>query len=260
MQPAREICLLAWNILHGGGPERTPRIGLAIVEQAPDVVVLCEFRPGRGGQVRAQLADAGLVHQAASKVAPGKNGMLIASRFELFPVAVPGFEEFPGRLLATSVLGFTLVSVHVPDDGSLAKKAAFFQQLTALAKQNCEKSCVILGDFNTSRRGPDTDTRTFRLEKQLGLLETYGFVDAWRAKNPGKREHSWVSAAGQGRLDGAYLSAPLADALVDAKYDHAPRTSGLSDHSILHVRLKHVCETPPRAAPNGLFGPGETRD
>lgn len=258
MNGSHEISLLAWNILHGGGPERTPRIGLEIVARRPDVVVLCEFRPGRGGQLRAQLADAGLVHQLASPVAPTKNGMLLASRLETGQVAFPGLAEFPGRVLAASIAGVLVVGVHVPDDGVIAKKAAYFRQLTAWAKQNREKACVIAGDFNTSRRGPDTDGPAFRLEAQLGLLETYGFVDAWRAKNPGKREDSWVSSVGEGRLDGAYVSAPLADALVEATYEHAPREEGLSDHSMLIVRLKVMSGATHIAGLKGLFGRGET--
>lgn len=247
-----EIKLLAWNILHGGGPERTPWIGLAMVEQAPDIVVLSEFRARRGGQLRAQLADAGLVSQVASQVGPTRNGMLLASRFELSQV----LDAAQGRMLCASVLGVRVIGVHVPDDQSLPKKAAFFQQLTALARQEREKPCVILGDFNTARRGPDTDQRAFRLEEKLGLLETLGFVDAWRRHHPGRREDSWVSALGAGRLDGAYVSAPLAHAVTDARYEHGPREQGLSDHSMLCVRLRVGVHRVAEGLGNGLFGAG----
>lgn len=178
----------------------------------------------------------------------------------MLPRATPGFEPFPGRVLVAESRGIILVSVHVPDDSAPAKKAAFFQQLTTLARQNHENSCVIPGDFNTSRFGPDTNAKAFRLEQHLGVLATLGFADAWRAKNPGKREDSWVSAVGHGRLDGVYLSAPLADALVTSRHDHTPRTDGLSDHSMLLVGLKVSCEASASAVPKGLFGPGETRD
>lgn len=64
------VRILTWNILHGGGPRRTPEIALDILEQRPDVVILCEFRPGRGGQLRAVLADHGLTHQACASPTP----------------------------------------------------------------------------------------------------------------------------------------------------------------------------------------------
>lgn len=254
---SREITLVAWNILHGGGPERTPWIGLTLVEMAPDVVMLCEFRPGRGGQLRAQLADAGLVHQRVSDVEPTRNGVLIASRFELCDAgdeARSAQAACHGRLLAARVLGVVVVGVHVPDDGDLGKKAGFFHQLTDLARKNRDESCVILGDFNTQRRGLDADRRAFRLESKLGVLSSLGYVDAWREKHPGERENSWVSAHASGRLDGAYLSAPLAHALIDARYEHAPRCDQLSDHSLLLVRLRvEGCE-PGDSRPRGLFG------
>lgn len=253
----REITLLAWNILHGGGPMRTPHIGLAIIEHTPDIVMLCEFRPGRGGQLRAQLADAGLVHQAASEVEAARNGVLIASRFELEPAgegANLAARACGGRLLAVRAHGVLIIGVHVPDDGTPGKKAGFFQQLTALARKNRDFPCVILGDFNTQRRGPDGTGRAFGLEAKLGELASLGFVDAWRQKHPGTREDSWVSPLSSGRLDGAYLSAPLADTLVGARYDHTAREGGLSDHSMLLVKLRVAMPPAKNLVRQGLFG------
>ncbi|MBI1190485.1 MAG: hypothetical protein GC200_07395 [Tepidisphaera sp.] len=258
----REVTLIAWNILHGGGPQRTPWIGLALIDHAPDIVMLCEFRPGRGSQLRAQLADAGLVHQRVSDVEPTRNGILIASRFDLREAGNDAREAesaCAGRLLTAIAAGVLVVGVHVPDDNELGKKAGFFHQLTALARKNRDLPCVILGDFNTQRRGLDADGRAFRLESKLGVLASLGYADAWRKKHPGEREDSWVSAHASGRLDGAYLSAPLAHALIDARYEHAPRGAGLSDHSMLVLKLALEPREEGAKSPRGLFGGAEGR-
>ncbi|MBZ0171544.1 MAG: hypothetical protein K8E66_04120, partial [Phycisphaerales bacterium] len=66
--------LLTWNILHGGGPERLCWIALALLDWAPDVIALTEFRARRGGSLRGVLADHGWPHQALSEAAASENG------------------------------------------------------------------------------------------------------------------------------------------------------------------------------------------
>jgi endonuclease/exonuclease/phosphatase family metal-dependent hydrolase len=245
--------LLAWNIRQGGGPERTAPIGLAIVDHAPDLAVLSEFRPPRGGQLRAQLADAGLEHQAVAPAGAGKNTLLIASRWPLVELPLP--EVCPGRLLPVDVphLSLAVLGVHVPDDTSPGEKAAGLSAVAGFARKYREKGALIAGDFNTARRGPD-GPGVFRGQAVLGLLETLGFVDAWRRKNPGVREDTWRGPLGQAaRLDAAYVSSPLGDAIVDARHDLTVMQNGLSDHAALLVEVEASFPAPSHRTPGGLF-------
>ncbi len=242
--------ILAWNILHGGGPVRTAEIGLAILERNPDVVVLSEFRAARGGQLRAQLADHGLCHQVTTRVREGRNGILIASRHAMEILPEPG--PVPGRWLAVEVddLGLTLAGVHGPDDTTPGLKAAYWQFLVDFGRQHRMKKTLLVGDVNSGRR--QQDGPRFGCEALLGTLISLGFVDVWRRDHPDAREASWVSALGSARLDAAYVSVPLADRLAAARFDHAPREAGLSDHSVLLLDLR-VSAAGSQPAVNGLF-------
>jgi len=245
------MTIAAWNILHGGGANRTPEIGLALRALAPDLVVLSEFRPGRGGQLRAQLADGGLVHQLASPVDPSRNGVLIASRYELraSDERAPGSA---GRWLAADVprLGMLVCGVHAPDDTTPAAKSAYWRFLVDLARKRRGERVIFVGDVNSGRRGQDG--AGFANEALLGTILSLGFVDAWRNKHPSSRERSWVSRLGEGRLDAAYLSAALADALVECRFEHGVREAGLSDHSALTVTLS-LEAAPDERGRAGLF-------
>ncbi|MDX2132490.1 MAG: endonuclease/exonuclease/phosphatase family protein [Planctomycetota bacterium] len=241
---------VAWNILHGGGAARTAPIALALREMGADVLVVTEFRVTRGSQIRGVLADAGLEHQVVSGGVEG-NGVLLASRWPLGGAAASP-AGFQGRWLEAwcPALDMTIVGVHAPDDTTWARKAAFWGHLIDLARTACDRRVMVLGDMNAGRRGQDG--LFFKGEALLGQFLTLGMRDAWRHLHPGAREVSWAGAWGAGRLDAAYVTAPLWDAVIDARFAHACRTEGLSDHSPLIVTLRGRCAAGGERG-NGLF-------
>lgn len=256
--PAHTLRLLAWNILHGGGL-RTPEITLALLAHTPDIAVLAEFRPTRGSMIRAVLADHALSHQHVTPSPPGRNGILIASRTPLALRAHPRDPRTaPGRFLACHAPEFdlTLAGVHAPDDTTPAAKQRYWHFLIDFARAHADHRCIVLGDFNAGRRGIDGPPHAFAAQSLLGAFCSLGFTDAWRARNPGRREFSWYSAAGTGfRLDGAYVSTPLLPHVQAIAYSALEREEGLSDHAALLVDLHAGArpahnQTPLRA---GLF-------
>lgn len=264
----RPLRLFAWNILHGGGPRRTPEIALAILAHAPDLVVLSEFRAGRGGQIRAMLADAGLHHQIATDSPPTKNGMLVASRSPLEPcpprASLPGSR---GRFIECLVpeLGFRLAGVHVPDDTDLVAKQRYWHFLITYARAHADEPCLVVGDFNMGRRGQDDNGRGFACESLLGTFTSLGFCDAWRHHHPEERLFTWFHHDGSGaRIDAAYATISLLPRVQSVEYSTLERDQALSDHAAIVLDL--VCEDTPsneasrRAnhARGGLFG-GENR-
>jgi exodeoxyribonuclease-3 len=242
---ASAVRLLAWNILHGGGPRRTPEILLALLEHRPDVVVLTEFRPARGSLLRSGLADRGLAHQASSfdrrGVAPeAPNGILVASRFPLADGQVTDPQPPPrGRWLEVCVpsAGLRIGAAHVQDDTRRSAKAAFWQFLVRTARRRAQEKCLIVGDFNTGRRGQDCPSPT-ACESLLGTFSALGFADAWRHLHPAGREFSWFSSEGEGRrIDSVFLAQPLLPLLQASVYSQVERCRGLSDHAVLVVDL-----------------------
>ena len=236
--------VVVWNILHGGG-KRIAEIALALLEHQPDLVVLSEFRSVRGGPLRAVLADHGLGHQLASEVLPPRNGMLVACKHPIAATdpAPPGVGI--GRWLAVTISPadgtppVEFLAAHVPDDSRPSDKAAHWQHIVRWARPRTAGHAVVAGDFNTGRHFVDEEGATFGCTEHLGTLVTLGFTDAWRHRNPplaGKPEITWKSSISGGfRIDAAFLSRALLERLREVKHAHAPRETGVSDHSLLVV-------------------------
>jgi len=254
------IKVLTWNILHGGGPTRTPEVLLSLVGHDADVVVLIEFRRGRGGQFRGALADRGWAHQATSGPAEGQNGILVASRTPLAPGEAAPPDLVSARRYLEVVLpaaGMRLCAAHVPDDTQRAAKTRYWRFLLNLAERRRTEKCLIVGDFNSGRRGQDTGGAPLGCEALLGQFCTLGFRDSWRVLNPSGRENSWSDRCGSAcRIDCAFTSPALAPALQHAVYSHVERERGYSDHSPLLVTLA-VPAPHDSPAVNGLFGPAD---
>lgn len=232
------VKLLAWNIRHGGGSRQMAPIALAIVEHAPDALVLTEFRRSTGGQIRAILADHGWVHQACTDPPPGRNGVLIASRLPLEASGGARTEKHLEVLIRG--LGLRLLGVHIPCDGAGngPARAEAWRSVLRSARASRGGAAAVMGDFNTGRHHLDEQGATFSHTASLGKLASLGFIDAWRARHPSGREPSWISHTGRGfRIDHAYLSPGLSPRLVDAWYSHRERELRISDHSALLVSL-----------------------
>lgn len=228
--------ILSWNILHGGGPERTPEIALALIAKSPSVVVLTEFRTTRGTSLRTILADHGLEHQIASHGGGRANGILIASRKKIKCSSEPSDGRFLDVRLPEANLFLT--AVHVPDDSDLPAKSAHWQRIVRLGRIRREERALVIGDFNTGRRGQDAESGVFACEALMGTLCSLGYQDAWRARNPGIRDATWVAPWGEGRrIDAVFVSTPLAPDVTDVSHLHEDRDRGLSDHSALLVGL-----------------------
>ena len=141
--------IMAWNILHGGGRNRTPRIALALLEHAPDVVVLSEFRTTTGGQIAGILYDHGWKFQVNSDPGPGVNGLLVASRNPIEPGESP-----PGGLPSARWLDvnfssgdLSLTAVHVPDSSfggaeAQARESAFWHGILKSVANRREENRV----------------------------------------------------------------------------------------------------------------------
>ncbi len=239
--------LLHWNILHGGGSRRMPHIVLALLEHKPDVVLLSEYRTTIGGQIRGILADHGLLHQATTAPARHKNGLLLASNRELKsppkPADPPAGQQSRWLDVAIADEDILLTGVHVPDDSRASARAAFWLGMVELARARADCAHLFFGDFNTGRHHADEQGATFTCTRHLGTVCSLGYADAYRVFEPSAREWTWLAPGGSRakpektgvssgfRIDSALVSRPLLPRLAAARYSHAGRESGVSDHS-----------------------------
>jgi exodeoxyribonuclease III len=268
MSSSRSI--LAWNLRHGGGSRNMARIVLALIDHGPDIIILSEFRRTTGGQIAAALAHSGWEYQHTTAPATSHrlrrrpadpsppNALLIASRLPfrlreakrpevLCPRAAAAcnlrlaeleFNCGPGPQ-AGAAHDLVLIAAHIPCNGpDRAAREHVFQSLLAAARRTRDMPCLVIGDLNAGRHHLDEAGATFTCTRLLGQLAALGYTDAWRHLNPGIREYSWYSAQGAGfRLDHAWVSPSLLGRLSSCRYDHDQRTSGLSDHSALLLKL-----------------------
>ena len=233
---------MTWNIMHGGGAKRLPAIILDLIEHDADVIVLTEYRTTTGGQLRGILADHGWEHQACGDPGPRRNGVLIASRT---PVRVCGATDRLLLEVELPELEPRLVGLHIPCGSGSTARNCLWKGVLRAARACADGDCVLLGDFNTGRHRLDETGATFRQTANLGRLSALGYVDAWRAVNPNKRDASWLSRGGNGfRIDHAFVSRPLAGRIRGAWYSHRGRRAGLSDHASLVFSLaeREACE------------------
>ncbi|MEM9372136.1 MAG: endonuclease/exonuclease/phosphatase family protein, partial [Planctomycetota bacterium] len=215
--------LVAWNILHGGGTRRTPEIALRLAELEPDLVVLTEFRRTTGGQIAGVLHDQGLKSQLSTNPDAGRNGVLIASRVAIEPLAPAPAEAFRNRWLDVSIpdLGVSLTGVHAPDarrsDAErMQRQAHFWQHLVRLGQARRAARHLVAGDLNTGRNRLDERGETLTGGWFLGRLSTLGYRDAFRLVKPSEPGATWTSHTGSGyRIDGVWVSRSLRESVRD---------------------------------------------
>jgi endonuclease/exonuclease/phosphatase family metal-dependent hydrolase len=259
------VRVVAWNIQHGGGPERFPRIVLALLDLRADVIALTEFRGARGGQLAAMLASHGLGHVLTSRphgASPHANGILLVSRFALVRLPSP---EVPAamepRVLAARVAhpaggDVAMVVAHVPDDTRPNAKAAVWRGLLGFASAHAQQRTLLVGDFNTARREDISIGRATRGVAAIGQLAAWGYRDAWTrpravpahasANDPQVPTTpvvaSWRGPRGErARIDAAYASRALGPSLLRCEYAWLGEADAdgrqLSDHAAILLEI-----------------------
>lgn len=246
--------VLTWNILHGGGARRIPRIALDLLAHSPDIVLLSEFRTSMGGQLQGVLADHGLAHQLTTEPPPRTNGLLLACRWPLTPIkpTSPPPSLRARWLCARADLGaeqLHLLGAHIPETRTGSRKVDAWQFVLDAARAHLDAPTILFGDLNTGRARQDDSGIPSTCSAMMGRLWSMGYRDAWReVRGPEAREFSWFNHDGSGlRIDHALVAPALAGRVVSARYDHAPRASRTSDHAPLILQIEG--KTGPDSAP-----------
>ncbi len=239
---APNLSIMTWNLRHGGGPTRLPEIMLTLLDLAPDIMLLTEFRQSRGGQLAAVLRDQGWSHQINTAEQTRGNGLLLASRHALTesPDCCPPNAAVGSRWLACQIpeAGLTFAGLHIPCRGDTTARTLLWKHAVAIARAHRDGPFLLMGDLNTGRNGIDAPKRTFDCTQRLGELAAMRFTDAWRRLHPSQREGTWSGPQQQEhRIDQAHLSETLAPRLLSARHDRVVIERGLSDHACLMIEL-----------------------
>jgi len=232
--------IIEWNIRHGGSRKRIPGIIDSIGRLDTDIAVLTEFRCNSEEIIRQGLAQKGLKNIITSNPMPRTNGILVASKEEIRQIPINHITpDLRHRWLDLFVPSgdFRLLCVHIPGASEKKDKAAFWKSILAYAEDLKNERALILGDFNTGLK-QDAQGTPFVFSNYMDELISKGWTDAWRVRNPEKREYTWYSNDSNGfRLDNAFSSPRLRLEVIDVHYSHEPRLEGHSDHSVLILEM-----------------------
>ena len=234
--------LLSWNILQGGG-RRAGDIVKTIAGHAPDIVTLQEFRRGSGeAEITAGLKKAGLKFIHIPETEGKENTILIASKFGFDAGPFLPEPNNPLHMLeayfSEQVLGFelSLIAVHFPQ-----KKAQIplFEVLKNDSASLLKMNALIIGDMNCGIPLIDSDSKSFAATHYYQDLLQAGWIDSWRSRHIEAREFTWTSNRTENRFRyDQILASPDMDARFKAvSYDHAPRISKYSDHSLIIAEI-----------------------
>lgn len=229
--------LITLNIRQGGG-KRTGQLLDYLIEKDADLIVLTEYRDNAsGGLIRSELSRVGLTFFASPKSVENQNSVAIASKIPFEQYEFPSLSESDRhRVIGARLLGINIVGVYFPLGPAKQSLYDFFleNELGDFAAE-----AMIFGDFNTGLHFQDETKATFKLADRFAALPSKGFIDAWRTRNPERREFSWYSNAGNGfRLDHAFCSESVNTKIQEIEYDHSPRECKITDHSALIVEIR----------------------
>jgi exonuclease III len=230
--------ILSWNILHGGG-KRAHKILDAIEKEQPDIVTLQEFRHGNSKEILLKgLAKMGLDEQYIPETTSARdNSLIIASSYNFQAQIFPQNEPIPARAIRAffpDLDELNLIAVHLPQK---KKQPPYLHALIDLDKDFLAENSLIIGDMNIGIPFEDSETKSFEHSFLFQKLLRDGWVDAWRSRNPEKREFTWISTKQKNgfRYDHALASSRFNDKIKSIRYGHEVRLNGVSDHSLLVI-------------------------
>jgi exonuclease III len=207
-----QVKLLIWNIRHGGSD--AAGIAEAIAASGVHVAVLCEYHlpkvePGSDSgpktDVASRLKQAGFEKCLDSAPAAGTNGILVTSKRPLSRGDVrkgpPGQEARWLHVRVEMERGeLELGCAHIPvfkrgKKGEKSDKEKYWQWLLETEVRLRDRSCLLVGDWNTGLNTVDRDVKGARFHNWKEF-EALGSERGWRDALRELHERTSVATAG----------------------------------------------------------------
>ena len=245
--------LISWNV-NGIRAAIKKEFANSLEEMKTDIICLQETKAQDDQVIEALKIIDGYYLYSNSAVKKGYSGTAILTKEK--PISVTydiGIEEHDteGRVLTLEYKEFDLVNVYTPNSGSELKRLDYRSNwdkefLKHLKKLEKSKPVIMCGDLNVCHKPIDLARPKPNYNKSAGYtqreidgmdnINSAGFIDSFRFKNPDTVKYSWWSYRAGARannvgwrLDYFYVSPELkaeikdADILVDVMgSDHCP--------------------------------------
>lgn len=215
------------------------RIAQVIHDEAPDLVVLTEFRHAPGQTLLELLAPLNY-QMIAGQIEGPHNCVCVLSRYPMDAFAIEVLPTSLHRWVLVHIpsLDLSILGVHVPNQTEIWNKREFWNCVQGFADSHVGQRAMIIGDLNTAL-DEDHQGEPIRESSYFVHLLKTGWIDAWRKHNGDLQEYTWFSHRQNGfRLDYCFVSPSLAETTTGARMRHDVRDERLSDHSLLIVDLE----------------------
>jgi exodeoxyribonuclease III len=245
--------IVTWNV--NSIRTRLPRLLAALERHRPDVVCLQELKVAEEDFPSLELRGAG--YESAVVGQKTYNGVAILGRRKLERVerSLDDASDEQARFLSARLEGIRVLSVYVPNGGEVgsdkwAYKLEWLSRLRMHLDRNEDPQTplALCGDFNVAPddkdvKNPERWKGTVLCHPEaraaLARVTSWGLVDAVNRIHPDGGIYSWWDyrmlgfAKNDGlRIDGVYVTAPLATRLRDASVDREERKGKKpSDHA-----------------------------
>jgi exodeoxyribonuclease-3 len=236
--------------------KRAGHVRRFLERKQPDLLFLQELKCKTEEFPALELAGTGYRLHAVGQQG-GRNGVAILGRipFEVTAESLPGDgADTQARYIEVAAAGMQVAGIYLPNgnsggDDGYAYKLAWMARLRALAAERLDSftPLALLGDFNVCPTPLDLAANTLpptdalvRPESRAAFraIEHLGLTDALRALHPAERIYTYWDYGSAFdlntglRIDHALLSADLAERLLSAEVDVAPRAEeSPSDHT-----------------------------
>ncbi|WP_255258091.1 endonuclease/exonuclease/phosphatase family protein [Bacillus sp. AFS018417] len=234
--------ILSWNIQQGGSDKRIPQIAEQLNKHAPDVLIVTEYWEGpKGERLQALLREAGYTYMKTSGGQLKQNSILVAS-LHSFEVVSSFYKRETNKErwleIKLDKQNLHVLAVHIPTSNNKPQeKLDFWKEVNTFAREHSNTKSIIIGDYNTGLPEDAQGTPFYGTEYMKELIDL-GWTDAWRHTHGSFAGYSWYSPKGNGfRLDHAFVSPTLKDAILETYFSHRERLLGYSDHSVLVMEL-----------------------
>lgn len=255
---------MSWTLatLNCNGIRSATRRGFRdwLARTQPDVLCMQELRIQQDEMDADHQPPAGHHHVQLDAVKKGYAGTAIWSR--IAPSSVErgtglGWADEEGRMVSMTLPQATVISLYLPSGSSgpekQAKKDVFLEYfLDVTGRLLRERAPVLIaGDYNIAHREVDIHDPKGNAKNSgflpherawMDALLAQGWVDVFRALNPGAKTYSWWSNRGRARendkgwrIDYVIASPDLAERAEESWID---RAAGLSDHAPVLVRFR----------------------
>lgn len=252
------MLLCSWNLRHGAA-RNSDAVLAGLLAYRPDVAVLTEYRRTPSTAIRTGLVRDGytvLDDTALEK----QNSVCLAVRHPVQRVPRSASDLLDNHWIEAELagVGLRVAGVYLPTRGKvgLEAKRRFWRAVHEVAAECTKLPMIMLGDWNTGDNPLDSASqRDFSCVTEYRQMKALGFCEVWREHNPTETEYTWYSSKKSGRrLDHAFVSPALLPHVEEVRYSHREREAGLSDHSVMLVRLdlQAVAELPSATVRRGV--------